>query len=62
MVATLIHTGQTDRQADGGAEERMNKQHAIISGEERFYGNLMSSAKVNVFTCSCNVSDSFVRF
>jgi len=66
VVATLIHTGQTDewtdRQADGGEEERMNKKSATISGEERFYGDLMSPAKINVLTSSCIVSDSFVRF
>jgi hypothetical protein len=40
----------------------MNKQHATISGEERFYGDLMSPVKINVFTSSRIVSDNFVRF
>ena len=67
MVATLIHTGHTDewtdRQADGGAEERMDEETTCshFRRRERFYGDLMSPAKINVLTSSCIGSDSFVR-
>jgi len=46
VVATLIHTGHTDewtdRQADGGAEERMDEETTCshFRRRERFYGDL----------------------
>ena len=50
MVATLIHTGHTDewtdRQADGGAEERMDEETTCshFRRRERFYGDVIPPA------------------
>jgi len=54
--------GRIDRQTEGQKNGWMDEKHAPISGEERFYGDLMSPAKINVLTSSCIVSDSFVLF